>query len=416
MLAPLVPGLAAIDQSRDVGLPKLAVAMARAATVQAAAAWALETPRPEALFVHHGWLGEVRDAFDVAQDGPFAGVVDAAWRFLDGLVGRLAGLAGPDAQVLLVSPGRRSNPGALIAAGPGIESGGRLPAADVLDIAPSVLAAFGLADSALPGRPIAGLAAAGKPLRPAPPAEVLQPVEADPDLLNTAAAAGYAPPPQAPSRWRADGLAELAAAVVERDPRAACALATEALEHEPEHALALGIMAMGHVALEEAGPLAELGETLMRVAPDRGWGALAHAVRHLLADLPDAASPWLRRAELDRRPEMLLRIATIWIAAGRPGEAERLFKAVLKATPDDASAYVGLGVAASARRDFIAAEKALREALRLDPGRPAVHLQLAQVYAATGRREEARLAADTARALGVADSQAAEAEAGRLGG
>ncbi|MBW8814481.1 MAG: alkaline phosphatase family protein [Caulobacterales bacterium] len=415
MLAPLVPDLAQIDQGRDTGLPRLAAAMARAATVQAAAAWALEDGGAEAVFVHHAWLGEVRDAFDLAGRGPFDRVIDGAWRFLDALVGRLCDLAGPQAQVLLVSPGRRSNPGALLAAGPGIAPGSRLPPTDALDIAPSILAAFGLLDPAAPGRAIAALGNPLEGLSPAPAVESPSLTPPDPALLQAALAAGYAPPAPVHESWRAEALAELAAAVVERDPRTACGLAAQALLHQPEHPLALGVKAMGHVALEEAEPLADLAETLMRVAPDRGWGALAHAVRHLLADLPDAASPWLRRAELDRRPEMLLRVATIWIAAGRPGEAERLFKAVLKATPEDAGALIGLAVAAAARRDFIRAEAALREALRLDPGRPSVHLQLAQVYAATGRREEARLAAEAAKALGAQDSLAAAAREGRLG-
>ncbi|MGH6992396.1 MAG: alkaline phosphatase family protein, partial [Caulobacteraceae bacterium] len=41
MLAPLVPAIATIDQSRDARLPRLAVAMARASSLQAAAVWLL---------------------------------------------------------------------------------------------------------------------------------------------------------------------------------------------------------------------------------------------------------------------------------------------------------------------------------------------------------------------------------------
>ena len=59
MLTPLVPALSAVDQSRDALLPRLAVAMASAATVQAAATWLLAERRPDVLFVHHNWLGEV---------------------------------------------------------------------------------------------------------------------------------------------------------------------------------------------------------------------------------------------------------------------------------------------------------------------------------------------------------------------
>ena len=111
MLTPLVPGLPEIDQSRDVHLPRLAVAMARAATVQAAAAWLLTERRPDVLFVHHGWLGEVLAAFEARREGVFAQVVDGAWMFLDGLVARLVELAGEEALVPVASPGWRGRLG-----------------------------------------------------------------------------------------------------------------------------------------------------------------------------------------------------------------------------------------------------------------------------------------------------------------
>src|SRR5262249_42474679 len=153
MLRPLVPAMSAIDQTRDAGLPRLAVAMARASSLHAAAVWMLRGPRPDAVFVHQPWLGEVRTAFGAVREGPYAPVVEGAWRFPDDLGGRLVELAGPEALVVLASPGWASVPGVLVAAGPGV---GRadLQGADLLDLAPTVLGRFGLEDPQAPGKAI----------------------------------------------------------------------------------------------------------------------------------------------------------------------------------------------------------------------------------------------------------------------
>ena len=74
-----------------------------------------------------------------------------------------------------------------------------------------------------------------------------------------------------------------------------------------------------------------------------------------------------------------------------------------------AAAEVGLAMAAEQRRDFRLAEQALGRAIKLDPGRPAAFLQLAQIYARTARRAEAAQAADRAIALGPSATQAGQA-------
>ncbi len=413
MLLPLVPRLAEIDQRRDTGLPRLATAMARAATVQAAAVWVLQHAAAEAVFVHHGWLGDVRGFFDNAREGPFADVVDGAWRFLDALVGRLAELAGPQARILFVSPGRQTGLPVLVAGGEGVAAG-PLPQADALDLAPTILAAFGLRDPSLPGRPIQQVAADNGQRAAAVPTAP-PPVEPDLALLRDLIGEGYAPPRLDTGPVQATALAELALAVVERDPALAARLAAQALELEPEHRLALTVKIMAHVTLEESEPLEALAEALMRLAPERGWGALGHAARYLMKGSPDAASPWLRRAQLDRRPAFLLRVAALWFAAGRPSEAARIFKAIAKLAPDDPAAHVGVAMAALAIRDFPVAEAALREALRLDPSRPATYLHLAQLHAATGRKAEAGRMAQAAVTLGADPALASAAQEGRLG-
>jgi hypothetical protein len=414
MLRPLVPELPGMDQERDTGLPRLAIAMARAATIQAGAVFLLEQQRPEALFIHQPWLGEVCAAFGESKDGPFAGVVDGAWRFLDGLIGRLAALAGADCLVMLASPGLGQKPGALIAAGPHV-SPGELDGAGLLDIAPTVLAAFGLEDAALPGRALADLVAAGE-RRSAPSPPPAPAVAADAELMRIVTESGYGAPPPAAPEWRALGLAELAFMIVQRSPEAADELARAALAQAPGHPQALAARAIAQVALERPDELVELADALERAAPERRWGAMARGAFHVLKGEAAQARPWLQQAEAEPDPEILLNLAALWLAAHRPSDAERVFKAVLGKDPGNVSAEIGLAITASARRDFISAEEALQRALASDPGRPAVYLQLAQVYARTARYGQADQALGAARRLGASEALVDAAREGRLPG
>jgi tetratricopeptide (TPR) repeat protein len=409
MLAPLVPDLDRLDQSRDAKLPTLAVAMARAATVQAAAAWLLRERRPDALFVHHDWLGEVLSLAGPRHD---AQAIDGAWRFFEGLLRGLVDLAGEQALVLVVSPGWAGQPGAFLAIGPGVAPGGQLAGADGVQVAATALAAFGLEGAVLPPA-IAGVVAR-EGLKAAPSAAAPEAVAPDLDLLRQAVDAGYAPPPPATAAWRAQGLADLALMLLARDPQAALAAAEAALEADGDLVAALAAKALALVALQQADPLPALADKLTRLAPRRGWGALAQAAFHALKDEPAEAVPWLMKAEADQDPEAQTRIAAIWFAIGRPNEAERVFRDLLARAPNHAAAAVGLGMAAVARRDFRAAEDALQRAIAVDPGRPAAYLQLANVYAQTARRPEAAQAAARALSLGASPEQVQAAQTGRL--
>jgi tetratricopeptide (TPR) repeat protein len=414
MLEPLVPGLEAIDQAQDSALPRLALIMSAAASLQSAAAWLLAERRPQALFVHQPWLGAVRAGFDAERQGPLAQVSEGAWRFFDGLVGRLSQLAGPECLIVLVSPGWRGGAGVLLAAGPGVAAGGRMDALDPLDIAPTLLARFGLEDASLRGRVVAGLAPAGpRSAAPEPPAAPAP--NADADLLAQAVAAGYAPPEPASQAWRAAGLSGLAWMLVGRDPEAAGRTAEAALAIHPDDPAALAARAMAHAALGEAEPLEALGQALLRAAPGRSWGPLALGARQAIIGDVIAAGPWLAQAEslaqAEGSLEALTRIGGLWLTLSQAHEADRIFRKLLAAVPDHAPAEIGLAMAALGRADYRGAEQALQRALKLDPGRPAVYLQFASLYARTGRRLESDRALAAARRLGAAEADIAAAVA-----
>lgn len=412
MLIPFVPALSALDQSRDTLLPRLAVAMARAATVQAAAAWLLAERRPDVLFVHHSWLGDVLAGFETHREGPFGGVVEGAWRFLDSLIGRLADLASDEALVMVASPGWRGKLGVLAAAGPHVLRGKRTDAPDIDRVAATVLAACGLSDSALPPA-IKGLTGPGD-LAPAPAIAPAPPVAPDRELLAQAQAAGYAAPPPPPPAWRAQGFIDLALILLPRDPRAALRVADAAIAADADAWGGFAVKALALVALEEPDDLPALADELARLTPARGLAALARAAHHVLTGDDAGAIPWLTEAEADQDPEILTRVAAIWFAAGRPSEAERVFRALAARMPDNVTAEIGIAMAAVQRRDYRLAEQALVRAIRLDPGRPAAFLQLADIYGRTARRGEARQAAERAASLGASALQVEAALAGRL--
>jgi Tfp pilus assembly protein PilF len=372
-----------------------------------------QTP-PQAVFVHQPWIGRLRLFLRGRDDPRFAGVIPAAWRFLDSLVGRLADLAGRDTLILVVSPGADGEPGVLLAAGPGVTPDPELLAARLLDVAPTVLARFGLTDPALPGRRLGAIASepGRQTLAPAPPEP---PARREPGLVYALRRHGYRPPPRPGRGWRSRGLAELAQMTLERDPRRAGAIAVASLGEDPSNLLALRIRARAHVALDEAEALPALADALTGAAPDRGWGPLARGAAHVLKGERRLAEPWLRQAESDPEAGTLLTVAAVWLAAARPANAERVFRRVAEQDPANVSALIGVAMALAARRNFLEAEATLARALARDPTRPAIYLQLADTYARTGRKAEAARAAEAAVRLGAPAPMAVAARSGRLG-
>jgi hypothetical protein len=113
------------------GLPPPAVAAA--ASIQAAALHIAQCEPWQFLAVHYDLL---------AADGSCT-----AHRFLDAMLGHLIAVAGGEADIVVASP-----QGVLIAAGPGFRPDTLVHGVTLYDVAPSVLARFGLRSDAMPGR------------------------------------------------------------------------------------------------------------------------------------------------------------------------------------------------------------------------------------------------------------------------
>ncbi len=183
-LLPFVPNAAKIDQKSDRRLLGLAKTLAECSTIHHAATWLAEHETWDLLAVYydaidhfcHGFMRYHPPKLPHISDADFEmyrGVVDAAYRFHDMMLGRLMHLVGPETTIMLVSdhgfhsdhlrplddpfaPGRRGpvvgddpvshhrNYGVVMACGPGIRRDERVYGATLLDVAPTILGMLGL--------------------------------------------------------------------------------------------------------------------------------------------------------------------------------------------------------------------------------------------------------------------------------
>ncbi len=97
------------------------------------------------------------------------------------------------------------------------------------------------------------------------------------------------------------------------------------------------------------------------------------------------------------------------IALGQFDSAKQDFEAALKLQPNDAAAYLGLGMIAQRRRDWIAAARNFESALKIQPS-PTAYELLAQVLESAGNKEAAAAARAEASKLTSAPNHGAAGE------
>jgi tetratricopeptide (TPR) repeat protein len=332
------------------------------------------------------------------------------------MLARLVALAGDDATVLVVAHpgGSAAGRGLFVAAGPGLRRDELIHGAGPLDIAPTVLALFGLptADD-LPGRPL--VAAWQRPPRVASIASwddrVARPDPADSDSDSDPAGAvadlvaqGYddGPPPWLPELVRRSRLVEdFHRAMVHLDARrpARAAEALERLHDEAPGDVAVALyLAYAHAAVGNAARARELLGSIGDDHEDRPLRELVEAMILIGEGHSSEAAARLDRAVATHRavPEVFTLIGHADLTAGRPEAAARSFARALAIDGERADAHEGLAQAHLRLRRWEAAADASLSALGLDHHRPEAHLTLGLALRELGRLDRAAQAFRTA--------------------
>ena len=366
MLLPFVPRLQTLDQYRDSRLAQLAVALAEVSTLHAAATGLIESEAWQVASVQFDWLEQIQARFcDTGRDDPFAGVVDAAYEFADALLGRLLALAGPGTALWLLCPSGIRAAGteaawsgqgfhALRAAG--VAPGQRLAPCRAIDIAPSLLARFGLA-APMAGRALAPLAPDGTPRRIALPGWTPPPpAEAHVEALRRQ---GYAdaPSPAAKTLMEAAAAAQLLALADALIAQGRLAEAEANILAARQRLPADNPNGLGGLALclFQRGAMAEartVGEDLLRVLPRSGWGNLVLAACEASDGRADAARRHMVRARAlaEDQPELFIRLGGVALLLEEDISATAHFEAALRLDPSSPAARRGLQMAAALAR------------------------------------------------------------------
>ncbi len=404
-IAALVPRWKELAERKDARLARLASMLAATITAHAAATHVAERELWDVLCVVYDLAYAAAVAFGPADAEHFGDVPTQALLFQDMMLGRLIELAGPDTTVVVASPNGisrgpdgalRGHPrGLLVAAGPGIAADAMLPGVAAADLAPTILARYGLS---LPtdGRLIEALAphAATRAVTIDAP----QATDIPPDPAEALLAEGYTDPvtpeqASAMAQAAATRLLHWAAARVERGHYAEAATALEtALRLRPAMPEALRALARCRALLGDYAGCRPLGEQLLAADPESPWGHLMVGTAYALDGSNAAmAEPYLASArELGAEdPAVLSRLGGLAMLRQRPADAELLFRQALAIDPGRADALFGLGLAREAEGDAAGAEQAIRRAVQAQYHLPLAHQRLGVLLMAQGRWREA---------------------------
>jgi predicted AlkP superfamily phosphohydrolase/phosphomutase/tetratricopeptide (TPR) repeat protein len=439
MVEPFIPLAKEIDQDKDKRLSMFMRTLSECMSIHAAADWLLDHPQdghPWDLFAvyydaidHfcHGfmkyhpprqsWIGE-RD-FEL-----YHNVVSLAYQFHDRMLGDLLEKAGEDATVILMSdhgfhpdhmrpasiPDIPAGPaiehrdfGILAVSGPGIKKDEVLHGPSVLDVAPTILALFGLpVGEDMDGKAL--LQAFVKTPKVAfipswedvpgedgrhPPHTRLDPLAAH-EALEQMIALGYIERP--------DEDREAALAKTIRELRYNLG---EAYQDGDRHMEAHQIFSELHAADADEQRFAVklfvscqalgLREEMRRIVDDLDGRRQAPVVDYLKAQVLTAERRYPEAlAALERVPGLFLQTADLYLRLRRWREAQQVYERALAIDPDNAHAHIGLCRVALRRRKFSVAAHAALDALQRIYHYPLAHFLLG--VALVGMKEYRRAA------------------------
>jgi hypothetical protein len=421
----LVPEAKKVDQDNDPRLTRVAVALARSSTIHAAATRIIKEYPWDFMAVSYPLLADLQREFlryrlpelpgvDASDREVFGSVIDVAYRVQDAMVRTLLKTVDPTTTILIVSPygfaagddrpqGQASKAlppsvawhrqsGLFMAAGPGISADVLVHGARIEDIAPTVLALFGVRAAEQDGRCIDGLAKAGElrevsvtppQAEPAPP----EPIDVDTAHRTTIEQARIA--------WLANA-AESHLGFGEY--REAAENYEQLVERLPNDWLAKARLARCSLHLNDLERCRRLASEIVQSHPDLPWGYLLAAAGLVLGGEGHKAMDLLARAEEKGRdlPNLSLKLGVLHLIAQDFTKAEALFRDSLDSGPPSVEAYDGLGCALLAQRRYEAAVDAFKNGIGCFFHYPLAHLHLAFGLAELGRWDEAAESVATA--------------------
>ncbi len=452
-LLPFLPKLCEVDQPSDARVLRFAEVLAENLSVHNAAVWLMEREPWDFATVFFDLPDHASHLFMRYRAPRLEGVperdfeiyghaVDGAYCYLDILLGRLVQLAGTDAAILVVSDHgfhsdhqrgwgsaapKEETPmqwhrthGILTMAGPGIRQDELIYGATLLDVAPTVLALFGLpAGADMQGRVLAEAFAEPVSLDRIPSWETqpgdggMHPPDACADVWDSTAAMeqlaalGYieAPAPGAQDQLRqvrthqAFSLARVY--LSQHRPAEALPLVEEAVGEFPEEATYRIYLAQCYY---ETGRLDDCREVVRGVLADGGDRPAARLLEAnlLLAEgRTEEGLAALLSAEQSQKPAQAIRlvIGRVYLDLKRWEDAERAFRLALEWDSDLPAAYAGLARALMSQQRFAEAAEAAADALALRFDLPEAHLTLGMAMVRLERYDRAEQVFETCASL-----------------
>jgi len=448
-LRQFIPNLAAIDQNSDRRPLQLAMILAEMLSVHAATTWLVEHEPWHFLAVYHGAIDLAGHYFMrfrapqmegvSAQDFEnYKEVMNGVYCFHDMMLGRIVQLAGPDAAIVLVSDhgfesGRfrpltdhgtkddsplmwhRSH-GVLCMAGPGIRPDELVHGAGLLDIAPTILAMFGLPAAAdMPGRVLAEAFTSPAIPERIPTWEDGKPhdtgeslpddFEATAVMMQQLADLGYVDPisDDAVETLRLSekankfALAQVYVSTGRPDEAIPLLEALSAAAKASERTVMRLYLAQALFAARRLEECKVVVEDILAAEPNR---PAAHAIRGNLAlamgDSETGLASLLKaEKEWKDSPRLKLLIGGAYLRTRKWMDAERCFRAVIAFDSDMAEAHAGLARSLMEQRRFRPAAAAALGAVGLKFNLPGSHYVLGASLAQLGQKERAIQAFET---------------------
>ena len=448
-LLPFLPRLAEIDQKTDRRPMMLAKILAENISVQAAATWLMERELWDFLTVffdlpdhashafmpyHPPRMAHVSEKdFELYRD-----VVNGAYCFADAMLGRMVDLAGPDATFMVVSDHgfqsdhrrgaasigvaheapmewHRSH-GIVCVAGPGIRRDELVYGATLLDIAPTVLALFGLPA----GQDMQGRVLAEALERPEFPERIpswedvagesgMHAAETSADAWDSSAlmeqmvALGYleAPAPEVKDRLRqvrAHQAFSLARVYLgQGNAAAALPLMEEVANEFPAEITYQVYLAQCCYATGRMDECRRIVRGVLDRGGDRPAARVLEANLFLAEGRIEEGLAGLLAAEQSEKPVQGVRyaIGRVYLGQKRWADAERAFRSLIAWDEDSPRAHAGLAQALLEQGKFAEAAEAAADAVGLRFDLAEAHFTLGVALARMGEDERAARAFET---------------------